>query len=40
VSAELENPPGDFNRVEALGQEYMQLQGQLEQRYTAWEELN
>jgi len=40
VSTELENPPGDFNRVEALGLEYLTLQSQLEERYAAWEELN
>jgi ATP-binding cassette, subfamily F, member 3 len=40
VSTELENPPGDFNRVEALGQEYLQLQSQLEERYATWENLN
>jgi len=40
VSLELENPPSDFNRVEALGQTYLDLQSQLEQRYAAWEALN
>ncbi|MCE1253576.1 MAG: ABC-F family ATP-binding cassette domain-containing protein [Anaerolineae bacterium] len=40
VSAELENPPGDFNYVETLGQKYLQLQSDLEARYADWEKLN
>ena len=34
VSTELENPPGDFKRVEALGLEYLELQSQLDRKST------
>jgi ATP-binding cassette, subfamily F, member 3 len=40
ISAQLENPPSEAGRVEKLGQEYMRLQTDIDERMAAWADLS